>query len=221
MIEATKEFPENKALERASWGQVPRVNISVKISSLYSQIDPIDPLGSIEALKTRLRPLYRKAKAHGAFINMDMEHYAVKDLTIMLFQSLMSEDEFVDYPHVGMVIQAYLRDAEQDAAKMAAWAKRRGTPVTVRLVKGAYWDYETIHAEQEGWPAPVFQKKMGNRRLLRALHQGAARCLAAYPPGRCLAQRALAGVCRGPRPGQGHRPHRTWRSRCCTAWPSP
>ena len=117
LIAEVKDFPPNPTLEHSPWGDVPRVNVSVKISSLYSQIDPIDPIGSIDALKQRLRPLYRKAKANGAFINMDMEHYAYKDLTIMLFQSLMSEEEFRDYPHVGMVIQAYLRDAEHDAQK--------------------------------------------------------------------------------------------------------
>lgn len=160
LIAEVKKFPDNAALEDSPYGKVPRVNVSIKISSLYSQIDPIDPEGSIRALKDRLRPLYRKAMQAGAFINMDMEHYAYKDLTIDLFKSLLSEDEFTAYPHVGMVIQAYLRDAEQDARELCEWVKNnRKAPITVRLVKGAYWDYETIHSEQEGWPIPVFLKK--------------------------------------------------------------
>ena len=159
LIEHVAEFPEQPSLENSPYGAVPRVNISIKITSLYSQIDPIDPQGSIEALKERLRPLYRKAKKHGAFINMDMESYAYKDLTIALFKSLLEEPEFADYEHAGIVIQAYLRDAERDVEELCQWAERRQAPITVRLVKGAYWDYETIHSEQEGWPSPVFGKK--------------------------------------------------------------
>jgi RHH-type transcriptional regulator, proline utilization regulon repressor / proline dehydrogenase / delta 1-pyrroline-5-carboxylate dehydrogenase len=159
LIAKTKDFPAKPTLEQSTMGAVPRVNVSIKISSLYSQIDPVDPQGSIEAVKARLRPLFLKAKQHGAFINLDMEQYALKDLTFALFKSLMSEPELKDYPHAGIVIQAYLRDAASDAEMMCAWAKERGTPVTVRLVKGAYWDYETIHAAQQGWPIPVFGKK--------------------------------------------------------------
>jgi RHH-type proline utilization regulon transcriptional repressor/proline dehydrogenase/delta 1-pyrroline-5-carboxylate dehydrogenase len=159
LIEKTKSFPAKPLLEQSPLGPVPRVNVSIKLSSLYSQIDPIDPDGSIEAVKARLRPLYLKAKAAGAFINLDMEQYELKDLTLAVFKSLLSEPELRDYPHAGIVIQAYLRDAAADAQMMSEWSKQRGTPVTVRLVKGAYWDYETIHAAQQGWPIPVFGKK--------------------------------------------------------------
>jgi RHH-type proline utilization regulon transcriptional repressor/proline dehydrogenase/delta 1-pyrroline-5-carboxylate dehydrogenase len=159
LINETRAFPAKPTLEQSPFGPVPRVNVSIKLSSLYSQLDPIDPEGSIEAVKARLRPLFHKAKAAGAFINLDMEQYELKNLTFDVFKSLMSEPELRDYPHAGIVIQAYLRDAAADAEMMSAWAKQRGTPVTVRLVKGAYWDYETIHAAQQGWPIPVFGKK--------------------------------------------------------------
>ncbi|MEC9400237.1 MAG: L-glutamate gamma-semialdehyde dehydrogenase [Myxococcota bacterium] len=159
LIAEVARFPSKPILEESPYGAVPRVNVSVKISSLYSQIDPLDFDGSLTALKDRLRPLYHKAKAAGAFINLDMEQYSYKALTLELFKSLMSEPELADYPHAGVVIQAYLRDAEADTRALCEWAKKRGTPVTVRLVKGAYWDYETIHSEQEGWPIPVFSKK--------------------------------------------------------------
>ncbi len=155
----TKSFKPQPLLEQSPYGPVPRVNISVKISALYSQIDPLDFDASIMAVSARLRPLFLKAKQHGAFINLDMEQYAYKDLTLTLFKRLMSEGELADYPHVGVVVQAYLRDAVADVEALCRWAKKRGTPVTVRLVKGAYWDYETIHSQQEGWPCPVFGQK--------------------------------------------------------------
>ena len=159
LIREVATFPRQAALEDSPYGPVPRVNVSIKVSSLYSQIDPLDQEGSIAALSKRLKPLFLKAKAAGAFINLDMEQYSLKDLTLELFKRLMMDPALVDYPHAGVVIQAYLRDAVEDAEALCKWAKKRGTPVTVRLVKGAYWDYETILAEQQGWPVPVFSRK--------------------------------------------------------------
>ncbi len=159
LIEETADWEEKPKLEEASFGQVPRVNLSVKISSLYSQLDPCDFDRSVEEVKDRLRPLFRTAKEHGAFINLDVEQYHYKDLTLAVFKSLLMEDEFRDFEHAGVVVQAYLREAEEDLQNLCSWAEERGTPVTVRLVKGAYWDYETIKAEKEGWPSPVFTEK--------------------------------------------------------------
>jgi RHH-type transcriptional regulator, proline utilization regulon repressor / proline dehydrogenase / delta 1-pyrroline-5-carboxylate dehydrogenase len=155
----TEDWPREERLESASWGRVPRVNVSVKVSSLFSQIDPIDFQGSIDAVKERLRPLFRKAKATGGFVNLDMEQYAYKDLTIGLFKSILEEPEFVDFEDAGIALQAYLRDAPNDVRDLSVWAKKRKTPVTVRLIKGAYWDYETIHSGQMGWGNPVWSHK--------------------------------------------------------------
>ena len=47
---------------------------------------------------------------------------------------------------------------EGDLDALYSWVERRGTPVWVRLVKGAYWDYETVVAAQHGWPVPVFTR---------------------------------------------------------------
>src|SRR5690606_18977755 len=56
-------------------------------------------------------------------------------------------------------MQAYLRSGPEDARRICDWARATGRTVTVRLVKGAYWDYETIKAEQMGWPCPVWSRK--------------------------------------------------------------
>jgi RHH-type proline utilization regulon transcriptional repressor/proline dehydrogenase/delta 1-pyrroline-5-carboxylate dehydrogenase len=88
-----------------------------------------------------------------------MEQYAFKDLTLRIFEEVLTEPEFADWPDVGVAVQAYLRDAEADLRRLRAWAERRGVPVAVRLVKGAYWDYETILAQQQGWPSPVWGRK--------------------------------------------------------------
>ncbi|CAE7348479.1 rocA [Symbiodinium necroappetens] len=84
-----------------------------------------------------------------------MEQFAFKDLTLTLFERCCEQVDF----HAGLAMQAYLRSGVDDAKRIADWAKRTGRQVTVRLVKGAYWDYETIHAEEMGWPCPVWSAK--------------------------------------------------------------
>ena len=137
----------------------PVVNLSVKISALYSQMNPADPVHAIAHLAPKLRPILRRARDLGAFVNFDMESYAHKNSTLKLFKTLFMESEFRDWPDVGIVIQAYLRDAEDDLVDLLEWARQRGTRFGIRLVKGAYWDFERIKSRQNGWPYPVFLQK--------------------------------------------------------------
>jgi len=137
----------------------PVVNLSVKISALYSQMNPADPADAIVHLAPKLRPILRRAQELGAFVNFDMESYAHKNATLELFRALFTETEFRNWPHVGIVIQAYLRDAEDDLRDLLDWGRRRGTRFAVRLVKGAYWDFEKIKSRQNGWACPVFLQK--------------------------------------------------------------
>ncbi|MGA2582683.1 MAG: L-glutamate gamma-semialdehyde dehydrogenase, partial [Tepidisphaeraceae bacterium] len=153
------KLPEDRLLDRDSLGPIPRLNLSLKLSSLYSQFDPIDPMGSTGAVLNRLRPILRAARNAGAFVNLDMENHALKDLTIRIFQTVLMEEEFRDWTNVGIAIQAYLRGTLDDLHNLADWAKSRGAPVWIRLVKGAYWDIERVIADQNGWPIPVFTEK--------------------------------------------------------------
>src|SRR6266516_4061510 len=158
---------EKLARETKSWSDplgknselFPVVNLSVKISALYSQISPADPADAIAHLAPKLRPLLRRARKLGAFINFDMESYAHKNITLELFKTIFTEEEFKDWPHAGIVIQAYLRDSETDLRDLIEWGRARGTRFAVRLVKGAYWDYETTKSRQNGWDCPVFFQK--------------------------------------------------------------
>lgn len=140
-------------------GPIPKVNVSVKVTALYSQIDEAAWDQSLEIAKERVRQVFRTAMASGVFINLDMEQYAHKDFLLRVFEDLICEPEFKDYRHWGIVIQAYLRDSAADVDRMVALAKRRGVPFTIRLVKGAYWDFETVQARQKGWRIPVFLNK--------------------------------------------------------------
>jgi RHH-type proline utilization regulon transcriptional repressor/proline dehydrogenase/delta 1-pyrroline-5-carboxylate dehydrogenase len=146
-------------LDRDHEGPIPKVNVSVKLTALYSQINDKAWDKTKEILKERLRPIYRAAMAKNVFLNLDMEHYAVKHLTVEVYKELIIEPEFRDYKFFGCVVQAYLRDSLEDIRDLTNFARERGTPFTVRLVKGAYWDSETIEAEQQGWPIPVYTVK--------------------------------------------------------------
>src|SRR5260370_15464021 len=88
-----------------------------------------------------------------------MESYALKDLTLRLFKQIFAEPEFDRWPECGLAMQAYLRDCEADLKGIIGWAREHDRRVTVRLVKGAYWDYETVVANQRHWPTPVFARK--------------------------------------------------------------
>ena len=141
------------------WGHAPKINVSVKTSALYSQLKARAFEHSVERAKGRLREIVRRAMKIGAFINLDMENRALKNLTLGLYRSLMEEDEFAGYPHTGIAMQAYLRETEDDLRELIDWSKDRRQPLVVRLVKGAYWDAEQIWAKQNNWPVPVFTNK--------------------------------------------------------------
>src|SRR4029453_4948112 len=137
----------------------PVVNVSIKISALYSQISPADPADAIAHLAPKLLSILRPARERGAFTNFDMESYAHKNVTLELFKEIFTDTEFKDWRNVGIVMQAYLRDSETDLRDLIEWGRARGTRFAVRLVKGAYWDHETIKAGQNGWNCPVYSQK--------------------------------------------------------------
>ena len=142
-------------LENDHLGPVPRTSISVKLSALSPRTDPIDFEGSLRTLAANIEPILRKAAERQVTVYFDMEQAALKDLSIALFRRCC---ETIDFP-AGLAIQAYLRSGPEDAAELIDWARRSGRQVTVRLIKGAYWDYELIHAERMGWPVPVWTDK--------------------------------------------------------------
>ncbi len=159
LADRSQNWDKQDLIDTNHLGDIPKVNVSVKLSSLYSQVKVQAWEESKKILIERIEPIFDLALKNNVFINLDMEHYQIKDLTLDVFKTLLMMPKYKDYPHFGMVLQAYLRDSHDDAKTLIEFAKHRGVPFTVRLVKGAYWDFEVIHAKQNTWNIPVYTKK--------------------------------------------------------------
>ncbi|NEO39324.1 MAG: L-glutamate gamma-semialdehyde dehydrogenase [Moorea sp. SIOASIH] len=159
LTEAAKQWSKVEEIDVADGKSLPLVQVSVKLTAFYSQFDSLDPQGSQNRVCDRIRKLLRRAKELGAAVHFDMEQYEYKDITFSILKDLLMEEEFRARTDIGVTLQAYLRDSQQDCQDLIAWAKQRGNPVTIRLVKGAYWDQETITALQNHWPQPVYNQK--------------------------------------------------------------
>ncbi|GAB4539972.1 MAG: L-glutamate gamma-semialdehyde dehydrogenase [Pleurocapsa sp.] len=159
LSEAAKAWKRQENIDLADREELPQVQVSVKLTAFYSQFDPLDPEGSKQRVCDRIVILLRRAQELGAAVHFDMEQYQYKDLTLSILKELLTQEEFRDRTDLGITLQAYLRDSYTDLQDLIEWAKQRGNPVTVRLVKGAYWDSETIKAEQNHWQQPVYNQK--------------------------------------------------------------
>lgn len=152
---AVSAWPGDPLLDSDHLGPIPRANVSIKISALDGHVSPVDTQGSLDRLTDALAPLLQKARQQHVLINFDMEHHALHDLTLRLFKRCCEQ---FDFP-TGLALQAYLQSIDRDAAELIEWSRAHRRRVTVRLIKGAYWDYETVHAEMMNWPAPVWPTK--------------------------------------------------------------
>ncbi|MGI8512712.1 MAG: proline dehydrogenase family protein, partial [Solirubrobacteraceae bacterium] len=171
MAAAARRWPPRPALEADSAGALPRVNLSVKVSALTPLLHPEAPEVGGEDAGRRMRPLLRRARELGAHLHIDMDSLDSLETTMELVYELLGEKEFRDRPAAGVVLQAYLRESPQQLDRVLEWAAgaERALPLTVRLVKGAYWDHEVVEARQHGWSAPVFEVKADCDRNYEAL----------------------------------------------------
>src|SRR5688572_2415004 len=155
------EALETLAREMSSWPGAPEPNLSVKVSALTPALHPEAPERGRADAAARMRPLLAKARDLGAHLHVDMESLDSLETTRELVFGMLDEHEFHGGPSAGVVLQAYLRDSPEELDRIIEWSRASGRepPITVRLVKGAYWDHEVVEARQHGWSAPVFEDK--------------------------------------------------------------
>ncbi len=146
--------------------------ISVKISTLYSQIHPLAFDHAVELLCDRLAALYRAARDNPCqtpdgglkpkFVNLDMEEYRDLAITVAVFCRTLDLAEFNDLS-AGIVLQAYLPDSHAIQQELTAWARRRveagRAPIKIRIVKGANLEMERLEAALRNWPQAPYGTK--------------------------------------------------------------
>ena len=168
---AAARYPSRPVLERDPAGPLPRANLSVKVTALTPLLRSDAPRRGADDAARRLRPLLRHARDLDAHLHIDMESFDTRETTETLLFELLEDEEFRAGPSVGIVLQAYLRDSPAELERLLAWAdaSRRASPLTIRLVKGAYWDHEIVEAGQRGWTPPVFEEKADSDRNFERL----------------------------------------------------
>lgn len=132
--------------------------ISLKLSALYSQISLLNRTKSIEILTERVGHILECARRINARVYFDTEDTPLNPIIYDVFEKLFTES-FRDFPLPGIVLQAYRRDSDQTFLRLKKIAENRGTPIAVRLVKGAYWDTEVKRAREFDSEPLVFLSK--------------------------------------------------------------
>ncbi|HEV7736456.1 MAG TPA: bifunctional proline dehydrogenase/L-glutamate gamma-semialdehyde dehydrogenase, partial [Chlamydiales bacterium] len=147
--------------------------VSIKISTIYSQINLLAWESSVDAIAEKLKELYRAAihnsvtKADGSkeakFVNLDMEEYKDLHLTVAVFKKTLEDHEFHNYS-AGIVLQAYLPDVHPIQKELTEWAKQRvkngGAWIKIRIVKGANLAMEQFEASLRGWKQAPYTMKV-------------------------------------------------------------
>lgn len=134
-------------------------SLSVKLTALDSQFDSLARQTTLQRLERRVKPILRQARKRNIIVYFDMEQDSTREITLELIRRLLGDDEFADWDQLGMVIQAYHRHSTRDCKKILKWCENRNKRLWVRLVKGAYWDYERIIAYRNNWDVPVYESK--------------------------------------------------------------
>lgn len=165
-------------------GEISPVCVSVKLSALYSQTGVLNFDRSVSILAERLTEIARRVKRYGALMYVDAEDSGNNSIIYEAFKRVFSSQEFVDMPFPGIVIQAYAKNSSSRVDEMLSFAKQRGAPIAIRLVKGAYWDFERVISAQNDWSFPLWTKKESSdahyERLSRVLLDNHAHCLPAF-----------------------------------------
>ncbi len=159
---ASRVWPERHSIIKGHPGEKSPLCVSVKLTALYSQCGVLNFKRSVDILSERLSMIVRKTRSFDAQVYVDAEDTGNNPIVYEVFEKVFGSSEFKDVPYPGIVIQAYAKGAKDVVTRLIAFAQKRGTPIAVRLVKGAYWDQETILSAQNGWESPLFTHKQSS-----------------------------------------------------------
>ena len=177
-------WKEGRPIIEGHPGEISPVCISVKLSALYSQTSALNFERSVSVLSERLAEIARRVKRYGALMYVDAEDSGNNSIIYEAFKRVFGSSEFIDLPYPGIVIQAYAKHSESRVDEMLAFARQRGSPIAIRLVKGAYWDFERVVSSQNDWEFPLWSRKQSSdahyEHLSRKLLDNHTLCLPAF-----------------------------------------
>ena len=173
LTEVTQGWPGRPVVDADVHGPLPRANLSIKITALTPLLRPLAPERGAADAAERLRPLLRLARELDAHLHLDMEDLDSRETVLLAFERVLAEEEFRGGPSVGVVVQSYLVDADETLERVLDSPRLNGrvVPLTIRLVKGAYWDHERVIASQRGWEPPVWGEKRESDACFERLSQ--------------------------------------------------
>ena len=151
-IEALSAQPDGSVHTRSS--------ISVKLSALEPRYTLLQSARVSERLVPRMLDLARRAARAGIGLTIDAEEADRLDLSLDIVEALARDPDTRAWNGLGLAIQAYGRRAPLVIDWVAEVARETGRRMTVRLVKGAYWDSEIKRAQERGLASfPVYTSK--------------------------------------------------------------
>jgi len=135
-------------------------SISVKLSALHPRFEYSQAQRVLDELVPRILDLARLAKDNRMALTIDTEEADRLMLTLDVFAKVIQNPALDGWNGFGLALQSYQKRALLEIDWLAALARRNGRRIPVRLVKGAYWDYEIKHAQVSGYGSyPVFTRK--------------------------------------------------------------
>ena len=150
------------AVGEASAGQGPHASsgVSVKLSALHPRYEARQEQRVFAELYPRMLELAEAGKKWNIGLTFDAEEADRLVLSLKLFERLALEPSLKGWEGLGLAVQAYQKRTRALIERLGSLARRRGAPIQVRLVKGAYWDGEVKRAQIMGRPDfPVFTTK--------------------------------------------------------------
>ena len=144
----------------ASKNQRSRPGISVKLSALHPRYEAISRERVLAELTPRLVDLARLAKDHDLQFTVDAEEADRLELSLDVIAAALGERALEGWDGFGLAVQTYQKRAPAVITWVEEVAAAKNRKLTVRLVKGAYWDSEIKCAQERGLADyPVFTRK--------------------------------------------------------------
>ena len=136
-------------------------SISIKLSALESRYSLLQRDRVMQRLVPLVSALVRRAAKLGIQLTIDAEEADRLDLSLDVIEALVKDPATREWPGLGLAVQAYGKRALDVIDWTAATARENGRRMTVRLVKGAYWDTEIKRAQERGLDGyPVYTRKV-------------------------------------------------------------